>query len=193
MGCEKCYLNEFFINKLLGMVAGMKKIHLLQIIGASLWGLFFSVMPILEVLTFTAIVWVPLFIYLEVRRSRKYGFLPGGIQKFAIIGLMVMAASYAPYKYVDRIIEPVASNPTEITLREASTLYQEQLAYFSFPRKLLEQTIVLPNSPMSLKQLIKSIEAQTGFSHDIGYCGNGSSILRGGFPIGGIRFFVKNA
>ena len=55
-----------------------------QASGAVLWGVFFSIAPVVEVLYFGAIVWLPLFILRERHRSKRYGFLVGFVVRVAV-------------------------------------------------------------------------------------------------------------
>ena len=149
--------------------------------GAICWGVFFSVMPIVEVLTFGVIIWLPVLILFERKRAERYGFLQGAVMRGAIVALIVFAASRAPLKYEDREIGPLSNS--EMTL---ASLGQEMRSHgwrLDAPESQSHQMIYLPAGPLTMRQLMQSIEGGTELEAFIPYCANDMSVLWGAYPI----------
>ena len=162
---------------------------LLQIGGALCWGAFFSVMPIMEVLVFGVVIWLPVLLYCEWHRTKRYVFLPGALLRALTILLLTGAAMYAPMKYVDQEVGPF---PTpQLTLTELRDALEPQHVYLHIPETHARLSVRVPHKVLPLHVLISLIEAQTDLQHEIGYCGNGVSLLRGAHPISGVRFHSR--
>jgi len=153
-----------------------------QALGAVLWGVFFSVTPIFDILVPGAVLWIPLFIWLEARRARKYGLLPGLFLRIAIIATMISAAIYLPTKPEDRkIVEGLSK--TTVTLAELS-----RHAGIRVLPEHADVSVILPSTQPTLRQVIRAIETQTPLRCEVGRCGNGVTFLGGAYIMGiGIR------
>ena len=151
------------------------------IIGAVMWGAFFSVAPILEVLTPGAILWLPILVFCEWRRSRRFGFLPGAPIRLAVAGMVVIAAIFAPLKYLDRSVGPFPTSPVPID--DVQAVLREHDVWIRLYPERHDQVVALPASRVNLRDLFASIKQQTGLQYRIGYCGNGKSLLFGPHPI----------
>ena len=144
-------------------------------LGAVLWGVFFCVTPIYDLLVPGAVLWIPLGCWLEVRRARKDGFMPGFVLRLAIIVAMVTGAIYLPTKYEDRMIVHGLSAST-VTLRELG-----RHAPISYAPKDADVTISLPSSQPTLRETMRAIETQTSLRCEAGRCGNGVTFLGGAY------------
>jgi len=157
----------------------------LQAMGALVWCLFFILSP-MEVLLLGSVVWIPLLIWREKLRSRRHGFLPGAILRGMLVLSVVVAAALAPVKYVDRRILQLPRG--QLTLGQLTTALEEQAVLLRFPNQHANRSVRLPGGSSKVRELIDLIEDQTGLRHRIKYCGNGSTVLWGGVPMGRIRF-----
>lgn len=160
----------------------------LQAMGALVWSLFFILSP-MEVLVLGSVVWIPLLIWREKLRSQKHGFLPGAILRSMLVLTVVIAAALAPLKYVDRRM--VQLPPGQLPLGQLTAELEEQAVLVRFPDQHTNRLVRLPGQPLNVRELMGLIENQTGLRRRIKYCGNGSTVLRGGVPMGGIRFEVR--
>src|SRR5262249_43312506 len=135
-----------------------------QALGAVIWGVFFSVTPIFDILLPAAILWLPLFIWLEIRCARKYGFLPGFLLRVAIIATVITVAIYLPTKPEDRkIVEGLSK--TTVTLAELGTH-----AGIRMRTEHADVRVILPSARPTLRQVIRSIETQTPLRCEVGRC-----------------------
>jgi hypothetical protein len=147
-----------------------------------LWGAFFSVTPIFDILVPGAVLWIPLFLWLEIRRARNCGLLPGLILRVAIIATMITVAIYLPTKPEDRRIVEGLSKAT-VTLAELG-----RQAGIRMPPEHADVSVILPSAKPTLRQVIRAIETQTPFRCEVGRCGNGVTFLGGAYIMGiGIR------
>ena len=99
----------------------------------------------------------------------------------AIVALIVFAASRAPLKYEDREIGPLSNS--EMTL---ASLGQEMRSHgwrLDAPESQSHQMISLPAGPLTMRQLMQSIEGGTELEAFIPYCANDMSVLWGAYPI----------
>lgn len=156
-----------------------------QVVGAILWGLFLILAPF-EVLLPGSIIWIPLLVWRESNRSKKYGFNPGFLIRFATIILIIVIAILLPTKYPDRLQVRVGK-PGEMTLEDLHKRVENGALLF-FPESHAKEKIIIKEHTMSLRKLIKQIEKQTGLTSRIGYCGNGFTILFGGDSLFGVTF-----
>lgn len=157
------------------------RVRLRHIAGALAWGAFFSVAPIHEVIEVGAVIWIPLLLFCEWRRSRRFGFLPGAAIRVLIVAGVVSAAIHAPLKYVDRTVGPFPDETVEIENLETALRAQ------GIPARVYrgdeDKPVALPTHPVTVRELLASIEAQTGLLSRIAYCGTGKTLLFGLHPI----------
>lgn len=152
---------------------------LAQALGAAGWGIFFSISPIVEALFLTAILWIPLLLYLEFRRARRHGFLPGFLIRLATAALIVTAAAVAPVKWEDKTTVQGLSGQ-RVALAELSSA-------FRVPAERADLKITLPATAPTVRQAMRAVEEQTGLRCTIARCGNSATILWGAYPIGDVR------
>lgn len=147
-----------------------------QALGAVVWGIFFCVAPIFEVLVLGAVLWIPVLIWRERCRTRKFGFLPGFIVRLAIVAGMVTAAVLLPTKHEDKLVEGFTT--TKVTLEEIG----KHTRVF-IPADEAATTIVLPSTKPSLREVIGAIESQTELRCNVARCGNCVSLYAGAYII----------
>jgi hypothetical protein len=121
-------------------------------VGGLLWGIFFCVVPLFEIVLLGAIVWLPLFVLCEWRRANRYLFWPGLALRLLVITGGALLASRAPLKWEDR--REVGPFPTNhMTIAElASALGGEQL-YVRFPEDRLAYSVTVPEERLSFRRL----------------------------------------
>ena len=162
------------------------------------FGTAISVLPLIEVVEPSLIIWIPALAILIVWLFRRQGaYRALTLLSFAVLGiaLVVTAAIYAPFKFEDQNVGPFKSR---MSFAELTKLLHSQGVGIRInglidnqPPEISSQKIMidLPQKPVTIHELIKIIERQTNLRHTIGYCGNGATILKGGiYPMGGIRF-----
>ena len=145
-----------------------------QTAGALFWGLFIILTPIAIVLL-GALVWIPIFVWRERVRARRYGFWPGALCRYSFIALLVVLAAIAPLKFEDKKVGPLQS--TDMTLSELVA------AGVIYPLRYQEHEKVrvsLPSPSPSRREVIAAITQQTAFKADVYHCGNVANILFGG-------------
>jgi hypothetical protein len=148
--------------------------HLLrQVAGALVWGAFFILAPI-EVLVGGAIVWLPLLAWRELRRAHRYGFLPGGAIRGAVVAAIVVTAAYLPVKSWDARLGPFPQ--AQVTLGELAA------ARVILPLRdpaLEKVPVSLPSTTPTRREVRQAISQRKDLR--IGYlqCGNGATILFG--------------
>ncbi len=154
------------------------KALLAQGAGALLWGAFFSVTPIYDLLLPGIILWLPVLIWRERRRSAKHGFLGGFVLRAAAAALVMTAAVLFPAKHEDLLRVQELPGP-RVTLTFLSTQRP-----FSCQESLPETEIVLPSAQPTLREAIGAMEAQGKVDCQILRCGNGVTLLWGAYIMG---------
>jgi len=144
-----------------------------QASGAALWGVFFAIAPIVEVLFMGAIIWIPLLVWREMARSKRHGFHPGILVRAAVVSAVVAIAIVAPVKDEDqRRVEGLTGNRG--SLEELSKAVR-----MNVPEDRKHVQILLPSHRPSYRQVTRSIRQQTGMEcRSIG-CATGMTVLRG--------------
>jgi hypothetical protein len=151
-----------------------------QSLGAILWGLFFILAP-LDILLVGALLWFPALIWLERLRTRRYGFWPGALCRFAVVLTIIVIGARAPSKREDSHLGPFPT--THITLAE---LERSHIIALEPNLNRDAQAIKLPTTNPTCREVMQAITQQTGLRTSIFHCGNGSTILFGG-AVGPIR------
>jgi hypothetical protein len=147
--------------------------HLLrQAGGGLLWGLFFILAPF-EVLFLGALVWVPILIWREKRRTRLWGFWPGVIYRFAVVAGFVALAAFAPTKHEDQRVGPLRRDVSLGELVSAGIIYQ------LFETNHHDLRVSLPSPTPSRREVMEAITRQTGFRTHVYHCAHGATILFG--------------
>ncbi len=154
-----------------------------QLLGGMLWGVFFIIAPVIEIVILGAILWMPLFIWRERRRSARYGLYPGGVFRIGVIVLAIAIATVAPTKHEDRRVGPFP----QTTLTLAQLVSTEVIYPLSDPQYELSQ-VTLPSLLPTRREVMRAISEQTGLRASILHCGNGATIL---FGSGGGRIRVN--
>src|SRR5262245_13761311 len=151
---------------------------MIQASGGILWGVFFSVMPIAEVLFMGAVVWIPFLIRREIVRSKKYGFLWGFLVRSAVVaGIVFAAASYGPQKYENhQRIQLTANN---VTLKELATAARMS----GFPEEFLSTQLPLPSNNPTMREVMDSVERRTPYRCQPLCCANNMSVFGGGYVV----------
>jgi len=130
-----------------------------------------------------------LYVRSSSRRDQKLAPLPlsGCLVGAFIFGtIVVAAASYEPTKTKIRHLSRELSFPTQdIELAELAFLTsrlneaRQVTIHFSFPETEKHKTVRLPETTVTLQQLLDAIERDTGMTGRFYSCGNGYSILQG--------------
>ena len=160
-----------------------------HLIGPLLLGGFIAAAPI-DIAALGLFVLLPASVVLEMRRCRKHGFLPLGPVRVGVIIAVIVAAYWAPFKYMDRAVEPAAM---EFEVGTQRSVLKDGYSSLSLPGTVTRENLALPDERMSLRALVRHIEKKTGLVGRIGYCGTGMSVLWGAHPMGGIRFSLPAA
>ncbi|CAN5320505.1 hypothetical protein BH09VER1_BH09VER1_37240 [soil metagenome] len=144
-----------------------------QAAGAIPWGVFFVLAP-LDLLIVGIVVWLPLLIWREWARSKRYGRQPGGVIRFGIVVVLIALAILAPTKYADRRVGPLVSpSPTLAELRAAQIISLKD-------DKFGEARISLSSTNPTRRDVMRAIEKQTCLGTWYMSCGNGATFLFGG-------------
>lgn len=146
--------------------------------GALPWGAFFSVTPIFDILVPGSILWLPLLVWRERRRTAKHGFLGGFALRVAVVAVVMTAAVLFPAKHEDLLRVQALPGP-RVTLALLSTQRP-----FSCQETLPETEIVLPSAQPTLREAIRAMEEQGKVDCRVGRCGNGMTLLWGGYIMG---------
>lgn len=152
-----------------------------HVAGAVSWGAFFSLAPIHEFIETGAIVWVPVLLFFEWRRTKQFGLLPGTPIRVLIVATMVWAATHAPLKYLDRTVGPFS--PSTVGIGELDAALRAHRVFTETHPHDHDALVTLPARSVSLRELFESIETQTGLHYQVGYCGTGETLLFGMHPI----------
>jgi hypothetical protein len=150
-----------------------------QALGAVPWGLFFSVMPFMEVLFLLSPAWGTLLILRERARAKRNGFLRGALVRLAVVIAIVAAAVWAPVKDLDQTVGPL---PPAITLQDLSRQYEVFHAYPHIPPGF-NPTLSFPRKRMTRREVLQSVKEQTGLKWTIVFCGNDVTFLGGAYPM----------
>jgi len=162
---------------------------LLDGLGAVAWGVFFIASPIAEVLFMGAVVWVPLLIWREWRRSRRPRFWPGLFLRVGIVTGLIMLAKVAPTKCEDQMRVGPLSAATLPLGRLAEEVDKDRVSIKVGEGKVREIMIRLPSTTPSVRQLIDAVEATARFKYVPRKCGNSMTVLWGAYPIWGIEIY----
>lgn len=158
--------------------------HLLrQAAGALGWGAFFVLVPI-SLIFIGALVWIPVLIWREIVRSRRYGFFAGALARLGVVFAIATVAALLPVKFDDGRVRRLPG--TEVTLGELVT------ARVLLPirdEQLESVRLTLPSSAPTRREVISAIERQTGYRALLTSCDGTESVLFGGK---GGRIFVSN-
>ena len=159
-----------------------------QAAGATLWGVFFSTQPYDGALFPLAIIWPPLLIWAELRRTRRFGFMPGALVRGVVIIAVLAAAAVAPLKYTTERI-PVLG-PTQATLKEVDSLHAETTGrsrprlFAALDDSLVATTVVrLPDRPLGRADFLAYIGEQLGCEPRVLYEGGYTSVAFGAHPM----------
>ncbi len=150
------------------------------------WGVFFSV-TIFEFLFLGAVLWVPLLLWLEFRRSRKPVWLAGLLVRGGLCVAIIMAADRVSMKYEDiNRVGPLSA--TTLSLEDlASELRPYRVHIDSRDAPLPSAVIKMPSKSPTIRELIQAVEGASPFRYVPRKCGNGKSILWGSYPMGEIE------
>lgn len=156
-----------------------------DILPGLLWGAFFSLAPIAEVLFFGAILWVPVLLWIEIRSAKRRGLFPGVLVRAALTAGVVAAAIAAPLKHEDTSrVGPFSS--TSLSLEALAKELRVEYRGLSDEEKATK--IELPSTRPLLKDLIGAVESRTRLRYVPYTCANGMTLLRGGAPLGTLHF-----
>ncbi len=145
-----------------------------QIADAVLWAAFFICAPFFEFIVLGVIVWLPLFGWRERVRSARYGYLPGAMWRFGVIGAMITLAALAPAKHEDRRIGPLQhASVTLADLAAAKVIYPLHEPQDAMLR------IALPSATPTRREVMAAITNQTDLHARIYHCAHGATILFG--------------
>ncbi|EEF58216.1 hypothetical protein [Pedosphaera parvula] len=144
-----------------------------QSLGAILWGLCFVLAPF-EIPVYGAILWLPALIWLERLRTKRYGFWPGALCRFAVVLSIVVIAAKAPLKREDHHVGPLPNK--QVTFAE---LVAAQIIYPPFGSNHYSLKITLPSTNPTVREVMHAITQQTGMRASIFHCASGATILHG--------------
>lgn len=156
------------------------KALLRQTSGALAWATFFVLAPF-EVLLLGAVVWISLFIWREVVRAKRYGFLTGALCRYSLITVVVAFAAVVPTKSDDKKVGPFPAT--------TATLGQLASAGIIYPLRNPSNEpvqISLPSIAPSRREVMSAILQQAQLKAWTFRCGNGATILFGS-SVGRIR------
>jgi hypothetical protein len=150
-----------------------------QITGAMLWGAFIAVAPF-EILFFGGwIVWLPLLIWRERIRTRRYGFWPGAVARFAVATSIVVAAIAAP-KDDDRIVGPVSYENLPLHDLCADLSWNHHVPVRAWGEADFRNSISFSTSiSMTRRQLVQGLARATNREAKYWGCLSGGSFLFG--------------
>jgi hypothetical protein len=106
-----------------------------------------------------------------------------------VVGLVLVVAAHAPFKYEDRRVGPFG--PEVSALADLGTSLRAESVWLQVPEGHEADAIALPVGPLPLRSLLSIVQVQTGLRPSIGYCGNGMTVLHGAHPIGAIRLVAS--
>lgn len=144
-----------------------------QAAGALPWGAFFAVAP-LGMLLPGVLIWLPLLIWRERVRSRRYGFLPGAVARLVVVAAVLFVADAAPLKLEDRRVGPLVRSKLNLgELADAGILRAP------IDARLESIPVVFPSANPTRRDVMRAIEEQTGFRTSHYHCGSMASVLFG--------------
>lgn len=148
-----------------------------------------SPLPIREA---AAIVWlVILFVFIRdyFRDGRRKLALAALLLQAFVMAGVVTAATLAPGKTADRILDgPVTLPQREMTLAELDQYTEEhRYRHYVFPITVwltfveadASNTVRFPEEQITLREFVSAIEGQTALRHSFRGCGNGYTVLWG--------------
>jgi hypothetical protein len=146
--------------------------------GAVLWGIFFSVAPLVLVVG-SSIVWLPILIWRETVRSRQHAFWPGLLARFAIVTVIVAGAIRTP-KYDDELVGPIAFK--DISLRNLCQKLNEEygVRVRTFEDSADALTLSFSTTkPMSRRAVVEVLAKQVDYTSSFAGCGTDATLLTG--------------
>ena len=148
--------------------------------GGLLWALLLILAP-LDLLMLGALVWIPLFVWREIVRTKRYGFFHGALVRYPLIVGAVVLAAMAPTKTEDRKVGPFQRiNVTLGQLAASNVIYP--LRYAQNEAIEINLSSVVPTR----REVMKAIAEQPGFEAHVFHCGVGATVLFGS-GVGRIR------
>lgn len=168
---------------------------LYQAAGAIAWAAWLVVVPI-ELLVLTAIAWIPLLIWRENKRSKKYGPVPGAVVRIAVMVVAVVVASKMPREY-DRYLDNtrVTFDKLEMPVSDVIAICKTHpVAYhtnwWGVDEADQKKRIKLPSQSLTLRELARELQTQAGLNYRHFACGNGTTIISG-VPLGQVGFHSR--
>ena len=99
------------------------------------------------------------------------------------MGAIAAVAERAPFKWVDQRVGPFDGTQSLAEVVEILERDDVHLTYFPASRaetnRLRNEWVTMPSGRIPLREVFRSIEEQTGATVDLGFCGNGATLLRG--------------
>ena len=150
--------------------------------GAVVWGVFFSVLSLPGLMFPGMLIWIPLWIWREHVRSKRYGFVPGFLVRVLVFSTIVSAAVMLPDRYEDKVtIGPLSS--TQVSLEELAGKLQYHRVMMK-PNEAQSKIVVqLSSQTPTLREVITAVEQASRLKFVRYDCGTGASLLSGTHPI----------
>jgi hypothetical protein len=132
----------------------------------------------LEILLFAVPLAVPLYVLHEHRWMRRHGIPAATLVSVGIVGGLLACAWALPLKYEDRNeLRGLPGNP--VTLGDLTKADPR----VHVPPGFEGVRLALPVPEPTIRQVLDAVRRQTGMTWIAGRCGNGMSLLGGGYPI----------
>ena len=144
-----------------------------QLSGALAWAIFIVLAPF-EGLLLGAVVWIPIFVWREFVRAKRYGYMSGALYRYTLITFVVAFAAVAPTKLEDKKVGPF---PVQVV-----SLGQLASSGIIYPLRNPSNEVVpisLPSLTPSRREVMNAISQQTQLKVSTFRCGNGATILFG--------------
>ena len=127
-------------------------------------------------------------VWKQLRHQRRILAVTAVMIQVAVIVAIVTGAHLAPGKTTDRFLDRTITLPeSRMTLEELAgdpnaprPEWRPFWVRISVPDDEKMQVIVFPETTISLRQFVSSVESQSTLRHRFAHCGNGWTILWGG-------------
>jgi hypothetical protein len=170
----------------------------IHVLDAVALGAFVVAMPVgLNLAVF--MIWAVVVAVWVTRQTRTHGPRSGAaelVTQLATMSVMVLAATWAPVKVVERVKARRVTLPRQaMTIGELRDPKTAEVPYIlrdslNATDDMAPRIVRFPARDLTVGEVITAIEAQTPLRHQFRHCGNGSTILWGGDCSFGLSFDV---
>ena len=129
---------------------------------------------------------VPLLMFAEIRRARRYSLLPGALVRAAVIAAVLGLAKLAPLEYEEQTVPPLGV--AEATLPVIDSLHGERTGR-TYPRLFTRDSVLatrilkVPSEALPRRDFLAYLGAQLGHEPLVGYEGGFTSVAFGRHPL----------